>query len=96
MTSRSAGTRRPPLDAEHHTLATDGLSNKPTPSHILEEFNLNPDLSRWRDLSVAGGGERCYSAAAYMYFHEKDMKKRERLLEMAVRERGCAGGVRGE
>eukprot|EP00452_MALV-II_sp_L67-6_P000105 gene105-13_t len=81
---------------------------------VIEEFNLRPNVCRWRDVlprssSVFGpvstvaevaedavrvsGNEgdarvskaaKQYSAQAYLFFHEQDMEKRARFLELAA------------
>lgn len=78
--------------------------------YLLEEFNLHPDEDHWRDVCAAevpatrggGGGEgkiavpqRRYSGMAYLYFHERDSKKRARCLELAAERRGWRAAVGG-
>jgi len=59
---------------------------------ILVEFNLRPDVCRWRDLPERivedmGAEKRAkirYTPQAFLYFHEKNSYKRERFMELCL------------
>uniref|UniRef100_A0A0G4HDZ0 Cyanocobalamin reductase (cyanide-eliminating) n=1 Tax=Chromera velia CCMP2878 TaxID=1169474 RepID=A0A0G4HDZ0_9ALVE len=57
---------------------------------LLEEYNLRPNESYWRDLHGPEGEPlescRAYSAEAYLYFHTRQPGVRKRFLELKRRQ----------
>lgn len=52
-------------------------------SQVIYEYNENPDLCRWRDFYDRNLYEiERYDTAQYLFFHERSIDKRRRILEL--------------
>jgi hypothetical protein len=51
-------------------------------STIIQEYNKNADLCKWRDFCSPDEILVPYDAVQYLFFHERSVGKRRRVLEL--------------
>lgn len=68
---------------EHHIIPRPLAFLSPEQkSTIILEYNKNPDLCRWRDFCSPDKKLVPYDVAQYLFFHERSVEKRRRILEL--------------